>query len=141
MIHRHERRRRLARQRPGRGAAYLIAEDNDTMRRLLAFVLRSDGHEIVEARTGTDLLEALAGALTDTGELGYDAILAEQTLPGLNGLTVLAGVRARGHAAPFVLITADLDVRPRRACGVVLDQPFNTQAIRAAVANVNALGR
>jgi CheY-like chemotaxis protein len=94
----------------------LIAEDNDTMRRLLAFVLRADGHEIVEARR---------------------AILSEQTLPGLNGLTVLAGVRARGHATPFVLITADPDVQreARQLRGVVLDQPFNAQAIRAAVAS------
>jgi CheY-like chemotaxis protein len=114
----------------------LLAEDNDTMRRLLAFVLRADGHEIVEARSGTDLLQALAGALTDRGELGFDAILSEQTLPGLNGLTVLAGVRARGHSTPFVLITADPDVQEqaRLLKGVVLDQPFNTQAIRAAVA-------
>jgi len=114
----------------------LLAEDNDTMRRLLAFVLRADGHEIVEARSGTDLLQALAGALTDQGELGFDAVVSEQTLPGLNGLTVLAGVRARGHSTPFVLITADLDVQEqvRLLKGVVLDQPFNTQAIRAAVA-------
>jgi CheY-like chemotaxis protein len=115
----------------------LLAEDNDTMRRLLAFVLRSDGHHVVEARTGTDLLEALASALTSAGELAFDAILAEQTLPGLNGLTVLAGVRARGHATPFVLITADVDVQDqaRRLRGVILDQPFNVQAIRAAIAS------
>jgi CheY-like chemotaxis protein len=114
----------------------LLAEDNDTMRRLLAFVLRADGHHVVEARTGSELLEALATALTEGGALAFDAILAEQTLPGLNGLTVLAGVRARGHATPFVLITADPDVQDqaRRLRGVVLDQPFNTQAIRAAVA-------
>ena len=115
----------------------LIAEDNDTMRRLLAFVLRADGHDIVEARTGADVLEALAEALTSEGELDFDAILSEQTLPGLNGLTVLAGGRARGHATPFVLITADPDVQDqaRRLHGVVLDQPFNAQAIRAAVAS------
>jgi CheY-like chemotaxis protein len=115
----------------------LVAEDNDTMRRLLGFVLRADGHEIVEARTGADMLEALADALTNEGDLAFDAILSEQTLPGLNGLTVLAGVRARGHATPFVLITADPDVQDqaRQLRGVVLDQPFNAQAIRAAVAS------
>jgi CheY-like chemotaxis protein len=115
----------------------LVAEDNDTMRRLLSFVLRSDGHEVIEARTGTELLEALACALTPAGRLDFDAILSEQTLPGLNGLTVLAGVRARGHTTPFVLITADPDVQDqaRRLSGVVLDQPFNTHAIRAAVAS------
>lgn len=115
----------------------LVAEDNDTMRRLLAFVLRADGHEVVEARTGTELLEALAQSLTTDGQLDLDAILTEQTLPDLNGLTVLAGVRARGHETPFVLITADPDVQAqaRHLRGIVLDQPFNTLAIRAAVAS------
>jgi CheY-like chemotaxis protein len=115
----------------------LVAEDNDTMRRLLAFVLRADGHDVVEARSGTELLEALAHALTPDGRLDFDAILSEQTMPGLNGLTVLAGVRARGHETPFVLITADPDVQDqaRQLRGVVLDQPFNAQAIRAAVAS------
>ncbi len=56
-------------------------------------------------------------------------------MPGLEGLTVLAGLRARGVSTPFVLITADPDIqaRTRRLGGVVLDQPFNTQAIRYAV--------
>jgi CheY-like chemotaxis protein len=114
----------------------LLAEDNDTMRRLLAFVLRTDGHEIVEARSGAELLEALADATTDDGRLGFDAIVSEQSLPGLHGLTALAGVRARGYETPFVLITADPDVQAeaRRLRGVILDQPFNAQAIRAAVA-------
>lgn len=115
----------------------LLAEDNDTMRRLLAFVLRADGHELVEARSGAELLEALADAMTDDGQLAFDAIVSEQTLPGLHGLTALAGVRARGHATPFVLITADPNVQAeaRRLSGVILDQPFNTQAIRDAVAS------
>jgi CheY-like chemotaxis protein len=115
----------------------LLAEDNDTMRRLLTFVLRADGHEVVEARDGAELLEELASSLLARPALTFDAIVSEQTLPGINGLTVLAGVRARGHATPFVLITADPDVQDqvRRLDGVVLDQPFNVQAIRDAVAS------
>ena len=117
----------------------LLAEDNETMRRLLAFVLRADGHELAEARDGTELLEALASSLLAGPAERFDAIVAEQSLPGIEGLTVLAGLRARGVATPFILITADVDVqtRVRRLGGFVLDQPFNTQAIRHAVASSN----
>jgi CheY-like chemotaxis protein len=113
----------------------LLAEDNETMRRLLGFVLRADGHELAEARDGAELLEALASSLLAGPDGRFDAIVAEQSLPGIEGLTVLAGLRARGVSTPFILITANADIqsRVRRLGGVVLDQPFNTQAIREAV--------
>ncbi len=113
----------------------LLAEDNETMRRLLGFVLRADGHDLAEARDGTELLEAIASSLLAGPGERFDAIVSEQSLPGLEGLTVLAGLRARGVSTPFVLITADPEIqaRARRLGGVVLDQPFNTQAIRDAV--------
>jgi CheY-like chemotaxis protein len=118
----------------------LLGEDNETMRRLVGFVLRSDGHALTEARDGAELLEALAASLLGGAEARLDAIVSEQTLPGIDGLTILAGLRARGLPTPFVLITADVEVqaRARRLGAVVLDQPFNTQAIRAAVTEASA---
>jgi CheY-like chemotaxis protein len=118
----------------------LLGEDNETMRRLVGFVLRSDGHTLAEARDGAELLEALASSLTSGPDGHLDAIVAEQSLPGIEGLTILAGLRARGLPTPFVLITADADVqaRARRLGAVVLDQPFNTQAIRDAVTEASA---
>jgi len=118
----------------------LLGEDNDTMRRLVGFVLRSDGHALTEASDGAELLERLASSLMAGPEAHLDAIVSEQSLPGIEGLTILAGLRARGLTTPFVLITADPDVqtRARRLGGVVLDQPFNTQAIRDAVMEASA---
>jgi CheY-like chemotaxis protein len=118
----------------------LFGEDNETMRRLVGFVLRSDGHALTEARDGAELLEALALSLLGGPEVHLDAIVSEQSLPGIEGLTILAGLRARGLPTPFVLITADLEVqdRARRLGAVVLDQPFNTQAIRDAVTEASA---
>jgi CheY-like chemotaxis protein len=118
----------------------LLGEDNDTMRRLMGFVLRSDGHVLAEAHDGKELLEMLAASLAAGPQDQVDAIISEQSLPGIEGLTILAGLRARGVPTPFVLITADPDVqtRARRLGGVVVDQPFNTQAIRDAVAEASA---
>ena len=123
------------------GRKVLVAEDDDELRGLVVEALRDDGYAVVEARDGAELLEALARSLAGAPEDHFDAIVAEQSLPGLEGLTILAGLRARGLGTPFVLITADPEIqaRARRLDAVVLDQPFNTQAIRDAVTEASAV--
>jgi two-component system response regulator (stage 0 sporulation protein F) len=113
----------------------LLAEDDETLRRLLVVVLRADGHEVVEARDGVELLEALAASLTGPPESAFDAIVSEHGLPGIRGLAVLAGMRARGHSVRFVLLTADPDVQlaARRLHAVTLSRPLEGPEIRAAL--------
>jgi CheY-like chemotaxis protein len=113
----------------------LLAEDDREMRRLLSLILHRDGHEIVETRDAGELLEALASTLIEPGPRPFDLIVCEQSLPGIPGLTVLAGLRSRGCSTPFVLITGDEAVgeHARRLDGIVLDHPFNVEAIRLAI--------
>jgi CheY-like chemotaxis protein len=112
----------------------LLAEDNRQLRRLLTLILRRDGHEVVEIADGAELLEAFASMLTQGGH-DYDLVISEQCLPGIPGVSALAGLRTWDRATPFVLITADPDVqeKARRLGAIILDHPFNVQAIRAAV--------
>ncbi len=113
----------------------LIAEDNPELRRLLALTLYLDGHDIVEVADGGQLLETLATTLIEGGAASFDLLICEQRLPGILGMTILAGLRARNNETRFVLICADdaTQKRARRLGGVVLDQPFDVQAIRGAV--------
>jgi CheY-like chemotaxis protein len=113
----------------------LLAEDDPTLRRLLALILRRAGHDVVEARDGTELLEALAGSLVDPRAAAFDLIVCEQCLPGMPGLSVLAGLRSRDPATAFVLLTESPDVQRRaRALGAVaLAAPFNVQTFELAV--------
>jgi CheY-like chemotaxis protein len=123
----------------------LVAEDNRTLRRLLALVLRRDGHEVVEACDAGELLEALASSWiqSDGGSAPIDLVICEHALPGLAGLSVLAGLRSRDRATPFILMTGNEDVqrRARRLRAVVLDHPFNVAAIRAAIRQSADLAR
>lgn len=91
----------------------LAAEDEPVLRRLLGAALRRDGHDVVEVRDGAELLEALASTLIDPVAAPFDLVICEQSLPGMPGLTVLAGLRARDRATPFVLVTEDPAVRDR----------------------------
>lgn len=122
----------------------LVAEDNGTLRRLLALVLRRDGHQVVEACDAGELLEALASSwIEGDGSAPIDLVICEQSLPGLEGLTVLAGLRSRDRATPFILMTGDEEVqrRARRLRAVVLDHPFSVAAIRAAIQRSGDLAR
>ena len=67
-------------------------------------------------------------------ESPFDVVICEQTLPGIPGLTVLAGLRSRQRATPFILVTDQPAVRERagRLGAAVIDH-LDVQAIRAAV--------
>jgi DNA-binding response OmpR family regulator len=113
----------------------LIAEDHPELRRLLALTLYLDGHEVVEVADGGQLLETLATTLIDGGAPRFDLVICEQRLPGILGMTILSGLRARNNETRFVLICQDdaTRARARRLGGVVLDQPYDVDAIRGAV--------
>ena len=113
----------------------LVAEDDDETRRLLTLVLRRDGHDIVETEDGADLLEVLASTMVERGPQPFDVVICAHALPGIPGLTVLAGLRSRDRITPFILITGDADIaaRARRLGAVVLDPLCNVRTIRGAL--------
>jgi CheY-like chemotaxis protein len=117
-----------------RSLRILLAEHDHHLRRLIALVLRHDGHFVVEANDGGKLLDVVAALLLDHRR-HYDLIVSEQRLPGIQGLSALSALRTAGDATPFVLITADPEVKAEasRLGAVVLEQARNVEAIRRAV--------
>lgn len=113
----------------------LLAEADGDLRRLLALVLGRDGHDVIQVRDGGALLEALASGPVDRGAPQFDLVISEQRLPGIQGMTVLAGLRARDNEIHFVLICGDppTQQQARDLGGVVVDSPFDVEAIRGAV--------
>lgn len=113
----------------------LLAEDNHELRRLMSFVLRREGHEVVEVRDGAALLETLAFSIVEGGCKGFDLVICEQLLPRMPGLAVLAGLRARERDLPFILITgnAEIQAQARQLGAWVLSRPLTMDAIRRTV--------
>ena len=113
----------------------LLAEDNHELRRLLTFVLRREGHEVVEVTDGSALLEALAFSIVEGGRHEFDLVICEQGLPKMAGLAVLSGLRARDRATPFILITSNItvQVQARNLGAIVLSRPLTMDGIRRAV--------
>ena len=133
---------RAAPRAPGAPLRILLADADPEIRRLLALVLRSDGHEIVEVTDGSELLEAIASLVID-GARPFDLIMSAQAIPGLPGVSVLAGLRSRGRRTPFVLMTGHpvVQAQATRLGAVVLDRPFDAEAIRRAVGRADALAQ
>jgi CheY-like chemotaxis protein len=119
----------------------LLAEDDFEMRRLLSSALRKDGYEVVEARSGAELLTTLAEFLRHPTTRQYDLIISDQRMPGLTGLEVLEGLEDEDWLPPFILITAfgSRELETDALCAGaarVLDKPFDVDDLRKAVAGL-----
>lgn len=81
-------------------ARLLIVDDDDAFRETLAETLQGLGHEPVQAAGGE---EALALAARSR----FAAVFLDHRMPGMDGLQVLAALRARlAHLPPVIVLTA-----------------------------------
>ena len=118
----------------------LLAAEDAELRRLLGLVLERDGHDVVEVRDSGELFETLAATVAEPTKRTFDLMICEQSLPGIRGLTVLAGLRSRAAPTAVVLITSDtiIAAQARRLGATILADPFRLQAVRDAVSRSTA---
>ena len=77
----------------------LIADDDDSVRRLLVLAVQSLGHEALEASDGAMAVERAIAELPAV-------VFLDVLMPRLNGLEALAQLRTRGYSGKVVIITA-----------------------------------
>jgi len=116
----------------------LIADDEESMRTLVARAVAMDGHETVTAQDGAEALEIL------TGEKGaFDLLLTDIQMPVMDGIA-LALTAARDFPDLTILLMTGFAAQRERAHGLnaivhdVITKPFSVADIRTAVAT--ALG-
>jgi DNA-binding NtrC family response regulator len=113
-------------------ARILIADDEVNMRRILGTILRSDGHEVVEAGGVAEARSAFGASL-------FDLVITDHRMPDGDGLSLLASCREADATVPVVLLTAYATVElavdaMRQGAFDVIAKPFVPDAVRAAVA-------
>lgn len=84
----------------------LIVEDEPKTAALLGTALKQEGFEVAWAEDGIKGLEdAIRG--------GFDLLLVDIMLPGLDGLALVRELRTRGHATPVIMLSARGEVEQR----------------------------
>jgi DNA-binding response OmpR family regulator len=116
----------------------LVVEDEAHIASGLRFNLEADGHSVVLADTGE---AALATIASDWSSI--DLVVLDVMLPGIDGFTVAARMRAQGSLIPILMLTARgraEDVLNGFEAGAddYLQKPFELAIL---VARINALLR
>jgi DNA-binding response OmpR family regulator len=84
----------------------LLIDDDARLAELLVGYLQPQGVALVHAGGGQAGLGQLAGG-------GFDAILLDVMMPGMDGLAVLRRIRDAGHRVPVIMLTARGDEADR----------------------------
>ena len=114
----------------------LVVEDERPIADAVKAALTTEGHAVDAVGDGHE-------ALTWEETYAYDLVILDVVLPGLDGFAVCSTLRARGYAAPILMLTALDGVEDRvtgldRGADDYLAKPFSISELRA---RVRALGR
>ena len=114
-------------------ARVLLVDDRPENLLALGAVLAPLGHEIVEARSGTE-------ALNELREGEFAVVLLDMRMPGLDGLQTAAAIRDRTQSrhTPIIFLSADdspaeVATAYRHGAADFLVKPFDVGALRAKV--------
>jgi CheY-like chemotaxis protein len=116
----------------------LIADDEESMRLLVARAIALDGHDIVTAQDGAEALEILTEQ-----EGAFDLLLTDIKMPVMDGIA-LALAAARDFPDLTILLMTGFADQRERASGLnaivhdVVTKPFSVADIRTAVADALA---
>jgi CheY-like chemotaxis protein len=119
------------------GRRILVAEDDPAMLSAICRALRQLGYGVVQAESGADLVDQLAG------EGPFDLIVTDVSMPWMDGLKAVRSIRTVGLSTPVIVVTAlaDQDLTSQvRALGpaILLRKPFDLKELEAAIAHLQA---
>lgn len=120
----------------------LLVEDEENYRVPLAFSLRRDGFDVVQAADGVEAVEAFESAAGPSGGGAIDLVLLDLMLPRLSGIEVCRRIR-RASTVPVIMLTArdseaDTVVGLRIGADDYVTKPYS---YRELLARVNAVLR
>lgn len=110
-----------------RGLDILLADDNDTNRKILSKILEHGGHRVTLAEDGLEALERLL-------DTTFDLMILDMNMPQMDGLEVVKAHRAttaRHARIPVIILTADATLAAMRKCELAAVNAYLTKPIYA----------
>ena len=110
-------------------AKILVADDEQNLRRVLAALLRREGHDVVQAASGLEAIEHL-------GEV--DVVITDLRMPGADGMEVLRTATKNHPHIPVIMITAYGSVGQaveaiKAGAFDYIEKPFEQDSIRIII--------
>jgi len=110
----------------------LLVDDEPSIRQAISVSLGPANHHLDFAKDAETALDLF-------GANSYDLAILDFNLPGLDGLDLARAIRACVPHQPILLITGNPEMIARSSEALshvnsVLEKPFSTDALRAAVA-------
>ncbi|EHN09616.1 Phosphate regulon transcriptional regulatory protein PhoB (SphR) [Patulibacter medicamentivorans] len=111
-------------------ARILVVDDEESIRTLLAFPLRRDGHDVVTVASGTEALEQFE-------RVRPDLVLLDVMLPGMDGVEVCRRLREKSPV-PIIMLSARGEESDRIAglengADDYVTKPFSVRELRSRV--------
>ena len=106
----------------------LLIDDDDSLRRVMEFSLTEAGYRVEAAASGEEGLRLFE-------KDSFDAVITDITMPGMNGMEVLAKVRERDENFPVIIITAYGTIESaveamKQGAFDYITKPFNRDELR-----------
>ncbi len=116
------------------GKTMLLVDDDDVVRKLLAEQFRDAGCEVDEAQSGES---AISKMRERPG--GYDFILSDFAMPGMNGVDTVTRLRELATNGKFAIMTGFADEIDIKQGGIpVIHKPLSLDKLRDAFLQVAA---
>ena len=118
---------------PPLGLCVLLVDDNKLVRDASAGLLEANGLTVVSAANGLEAIEVYQ----KMGDI-FDAMLLDQTMPGLSGVETFLSLRKMGASGRGILVSG-YSASNQIECPAeltFLSKPFSTKDVLAAVADI-----
>jgi two-component system, response regulator, stage 0 sporulation protein F len=115
-----------------------LAEDDSALRATIALLLEKDGHQVIQARDGIDLMVDLASSKVPTENT---LIVTDMRMPMIGGMAILRSLCRERDCPPFILMTAFATAGVRSEAlqlGAIalFDKPFDLDQLRRVVRDI-----
>ena len=120
----------------------LLVEDGPDNQRLLTFLLKKVGAEVIVAANGQEALDQVRAAGGDQGRRSpgspFDLILMDMQMPVMDGYEATRRLRQEAYAGPIVALTAHAMSHDRQkcldaGCDDYLSKPIDRETLMATV--------